>query len=218
LLVWSTGATTLLVCLPSADLGIAIDGDKEGETFLFKQVGKVAALRQKIESQTALDTSKTFVSHCGMAHTRWATHGPPSEKNSHPHRSDPSNEFTVVHNGIITNYKELRAVLEKYGFVFESDTDTEAVAKLSKYVFDTYKKNSGRAPNFTALVKAVCKELEGAFALIFKSRNYPNEMVAARRGSPLLIGVKSAKKLKVDFVDVDLDVEPKGTHYTLTIS
>ena len=109
-----------------------------------------------------------------------------------------------MHNGIITNYKELRTVLEKFGFVFESETDTEAVAKLSKYIFDTQKK-AGATLNFTKLVKAVCKELEGAFALIFKSRHFPNEYVACRRGSPLLIGVKTAKKVKVDFVDVTSD-------------
>ncbi len=88
-----------------------------------------------------------------------ATHGIPSERNSHPHRSDPTSEFTVVHNGIITNYKELRVVLEKFGFVFESDTDTEAVAKLIKFVYDNQKKTSGSTLTFTGLVKAVCKEL-----------------------------------------------------------
>jgi glucosamine--fructose-6-phosphate aminotransferase (isomerizing) len=87
-----------------------------------------------------------------------ATHGVPSERNSHPHRSDPTAEFTVVHNGIITNYKELRTVLEKFGHVFESDTDTEAVAKLAKFVYDNQKKASGNI-TFTGLVKAVCKEL-----------------------------------------------------------
>ncbi|KAJ3284000.1 glutamine--fructose-6-phosphate transaminase (isomerizing) [Borealophlyctis nickersoniae] len=189
--------------------GLAVDGDKEGETFLFKQVGKVAALRQKIEEEKP-DNAKVFVSHCGMAHTRWATHGIPSVRNCHPHRSDPKNEFTVVHNGIITNYKELRTILEKFGFVFESDTDTEAVAKLSKYIYDTQKKTAGSTMTFTGLVKAVCKELDGAFALIFKSAHFPGETVAARRGSPLLIGVKTAKKLKVDFVDVADEAGPEN--------
>ncbi|KAJ1334860.1 glutamine-fructose-6-phosphate transaminase (isomerizing) [Batrachochytrium salamandrivorans] len=157
-----------------ASLGLAVDGDSEG----------------KIEEIKDLDNDKIFVAHTGMAHTRWATHGVPSEMNSHPHRSDPTNEFTVVHNGIITNYKELRTVLEKFGFVFESDTDTEAAAACQVHL----------------RYSAVCKELEGAFALIFKSTHYPNEMVAARRGSPLLIGVKTSRKLKVDFVDVDTEV------------
>ncbi|KAI9136077.1 hypothetical protein BKA69DRAFT_1106436 [Paraphysoderma sedebokerense] len=185
--------------------GLAIDGDNPGDVILFKQVGKVAALKKKIAESKDCNFSKTFISHTSMAHTRWATHGQPSEKNSHPHRSDPTNEFTVVHNGIITNYKELRTVLEKKGYKFESDTDTECVAKLAKYVYDSQKGNKNLT--FTSLVKGVIKELEGAFALIFKSSRFPNEMVATRRGSPLLIGVKTDKKLKVDFVDVEFSGE-----------
>jgi len=180
--------------------GFAVDGDNN-EVLLFKQVGKVAALRKVIEDQKSLDMNKKFLYHTSMAHTRWATHGPPSTTNCHPHRSDPKNEFTVVHNGIITNYKDLKTVLEKKGYPFESQTDTEAVAKLAKYLFDSQK--GGKPISFTSLVKAVIKELEGAFALIFKSVHYPNEVVATRRGSPLLIGVKTPKKLKVDFVDVE---------------
>eukprot|EP00842_Homolaphlyctis_polyrhiza_P004185 jgi/Hompol1/4768/HPOL_003866-RA len=179
---------------------LAIDGDNEGEILIHKQVGKVAALRKLINEDKSLDFTKTFVSHTSMAHTRWATHGQPSTKNSHPHRSDPKNEFIVVHNGIITNYKELRTVLEKKGYVFESETDTECIAKLAKYLFDSQK---GAKPTLTSLVKAVIKELEGAFALIIKSTHFPHEILATRRGSPLLIGVKTAKKLKVDFVDVE---------------
>ncbi|KAI8924225.1 hypothetical protein BC831DRAFT_505635 [Entophlyctis helioformis] len=180
--------------------GVAIDGDDDTEVLVFKTVGKVAALRKRINEDKTLDFSKVFVNHTSMAHTRWATHGQPSERNSHPHRSDPKNEFLVVHNGIITNYKELRTVLEKKGYVFESDTDTECIAKLAKYLYDSQK---GSKLSFTALVKAVVKELEGAFALILKSTHFPHEVVATRRGSPLLIGVKTAKKLKVDFVDVE---------------
>ncbi|TPX33697.1 glutamine---fructose-6-phosphate transaminase (isomerizing) [Synchytrium microbalum] len=180
---------------------LAIDGDHDGEVLIFRQVGKVGALRKSIADNKALDLTATFNCHTGMAHTRWATHGQPSERNSHPHRSDPRAEFTVVHNGIITNYKELRTVLEKKGYVFESDTDTECIAKLAKYVYDSQKGNKGLS--FTALIKAVVKELEGAFAMILKSTHYPNEMIATRRGSPLLVGVKTAKKLKVDFVDVE---------------
>ncbi|KAJ3251147.1 glutamine--fructose-6-phosphate transaminase (isomerizing) [Chytriomyces hyalinus] len=177
--------------------GIAIDGESDTEVLLFKQVGKVAALRAKIDADKALDMDKTFLNHVGMAHTRWATHGQPSERNSHPHRSDPKSEFTVVHNGIITNYKELRTLLEKKGYMFESDTDTECIAKLAKYVYDSQK--GSKTITFTSLIKAV----EGAFAMLLKSTHFPNEMIATRRGSPLLIGVKTAKKLKVDFVDVE---------------
>ncbi|KAI9025114.1 isomerising glucosamine-fructose-6-phosphate aminotransferase [Phycomyces nitens] len=180
--------------------GLAVDGDKEDEIYVYKQVGKVAALKKLINEQSC-DFNNTFISHCGMAHTRWATHGQPSQLNSHPHRSDAKNEFVIVHNGIITNYKEIKTLLEKKGFSFESDTDTECVAKLTKYIWDSQKSTVNLT--FTDLVKLVAKELEGSFAFIFKSVHFPNEIVATRRGSPLLVGVKTAKKLKVDFVDVE---------------
>ncbi|KAJ3106219.1 glutamine--fructose-6-phosphate transaminase (isomerizing) [Phlyctochytrium planicorne] len=185
--------------------GLCVNGANSKEILVYKEVGNVAALKNKIDKQS-VDLTQVFEVGTGMAHTRWATHGVPAERNSHPHRSDPNNDFLVVHNGIITNSKELRTVLEKFGFVFESDTDTEAVAKLAKYIYDTHKKQNGKEMTFTGLVKSVCKELEGAFALIFKSTHYPDELVAARRGSPLLIGVRTEKKLKVDFVDVDVEV------------
>ncbi|KAG2237805.1 glutamine-fructose-6-phosphate transaminase [Thamnidium elegans] len=177
--------------------GFSVDGDNE-DIIIMKQVGKVAALRKLVDEQP-VDFAKPFISQCGMAHTRWATHGQPSQINSHPQRSDENIEFAVVHNGIITNYKEIKLLLEKKGYVFESDTDTECVAKLTKYVFDSHNKDM----SFLELVKAVVKELEGSYAFIFKSTYFPNEIVATRRGSPLLIGVKTAKKLKVDFVDVE---------------
>ncbi|KAF3097244.1 glutamine--fructose-6-phosphate transaminase (isomerizing) [Orbilia oligospora] len=177
--------------------GLVIDGDKEGETFSFKEVGKVIKLRELIEEANP-DPEATFVSHAAISHTRWATHGKPSRLNCHPHRSDPNFEFTVVHNGIITNYKELKSVLESKGLKFETETDTECIAKLAKFVYDT---NPGI--DFTTLAKAIIKELEGAFGLLIKSTHFPHEVIAARRGSPLVIGVKTSKKLKVDFVDVE---------------
>ncbi|CAJ0838681.1 8562_t:CDS:2 [Entrophospora sp. SA101] len=186
--------------------GLAVDGDESEEVLIYKQVGKVGALK-KFVSEQQVDFEKQFVNHCGMAHTRWATHGEPSSTNSHPHRSDPKAEFTVVHNGIITNYKELKLVLEKKNYIFETETDTEAVAKLAKYLYDSQKANQNLS--FTSLVK-------GAFALIFKSVHFPNEIVATRRGSPLLIGVKTEKKLKVDFVDVEFGTDDKVEPNLLT--
>jgi len=181
--------------------GFAIDGDKKNEVFAFKEVGKVAKLRTLID-ESQLDVTKVFDSHCGIAHTRWATHGPPSRLNCHPHRSDPNWEFAIVHNGIITNYKELKTLLESKGFKFETETDTECIAKLAKYIHDQHPN-----VNFTDLAKAVINELEGAYGLLIKSVHYPHEVIAARKGSPLVIGVKTQKRMKVDFVDVEYDDE-----------
>ena len=201
--------------------GFAIDGDKKNEVFAFKEVGKVAKLKDLVE-EAKLNNSKVFDCHAGIAHTRWATHGPPSRVNCHPHRyafsflpelvclamvltrvtllprSDPTWEFSVVHNGIITNYKELKTLLETKGFRFETDTDTECIAKLAKYIHDQH-------PNigFTDLAKTVISELEGAYGLLIKSIHYPHEVIGARKGSPLVIGVKTQRRMKVDFVDVE---------------
>ncbi|KAF9234913.1 glutamine-fructose-6-phosphate transaminase 2 [Melanogaster broomeanus] len=148
-------------------------------------------------TESSIDTTKVFVSQAAIAHTRRATHGPPSTINCHSIRSGPSDEFIVVHNGIITNYAEIKQVLQNRGYKFESDTETETVAILAKY------SQPDKRIAFTTLIKTILKELEGSFAFVFKSVHYPNEIVAARRGSPLLIGVKTDKKLKVDFVDVE---------------
>ncbi|OAA64342.1 glucosamine-6-phosphate synthase [Niveomyces insectorum RCEF 264] len=177
--------------------GLAVDGDKKNEVYAFKEVGKVAKLRELID-EANIDLTKTFDSHCGIAHTRWATHGTPSRLNCHPHRSDPNWQFAIVHNGIITNYKELKTLLESKGFKFETETDTECIAKLAKYIYDQHPNVS-----FTDLTKAVISELEGAYGLLIKSVHYPHEVIAARKGSPLVIGVKTQKRMKVDFVDVE---------------
>lgn len=179
--------------------GLEVEGDEPGQPLIYKEVGKVSVLKELVD-KAPVDMGKTFLSQTSIAHTRWATHGVPSATNCHPHMSDPMKEFTVVHNGIITNYKELRLVLEKRGYKFQTDTDTEVAAVLAKYLYDSQK---GKQISFTSLIKSVIMELEGAFAFVFKSVHYPDEVVIARRGSPVLIGVKTERKLKVDFVDVE---------------
>lgn len=181
--------------------GLAVDGDKADESLIFKETGKVAALRAKIESEHP-DREATFTSHVGIAHTRWATHGEPKPINCHPQRSDVNNDFLVVHNGIITNYQDIKTLLRNKGFVFESDTDTECIAKLFKHIYDTNLKNNIEL-DFQTLTKQVLLELEGSYGLLVKSSHYPNELIGTRKGSPLLIGVKSEQNLKVDFVDVE---------------
>ncbi|XP_074494547.1 glutamine--fructose-6-phosphate aminotransferase [isomerizing] 1 [Sebastes fasciatus] len=186
--------------------GVGIDGGngKDWETNaksiqLIKQRGKVKALDEEINKQQDIDLDVEFDVHLGIAHTRWATHGAPSPVNSHPHRSDKNNEFIVIHNGIITNYKDLRKFLESKGYEFESETDTESIAKLAKYMYDNRENDD---LSFATLVERVIQQLEGSFALVFKSVHYPGEAVGTRRGSPLLMGVRSDHKLSTDHIPV----------------
>lgn len=116
--------------------GVAIDTDDGKGILLVKQTGKVKILEDAIAEQMLKEEVDTLLlSHCGIAHTRWATHGCPSELNSHPQRSDLENSFVVVHNGIITNYKDVKTFLEKRGYKFESETDTEIIAKLIHHLY-----------------------------------------------------------------------------------
>jgi glucosamine--fructose-6-phosphate aminotransferase (isomerizing) len=169
--------------------GLAIeDGEDVSRTTakVFRETGKIANLEGLLEaSEKDLHGDLVFESHCGIAHTRWATHGPPAPKNSHPHTSDEENDFLVVHNGIITNHQALRETLQRKGYMFESDTDTEVIPKLTKYLFDKFHDKC----SFRQLVMEVLRQLQGAYALAFKSRHYPGELVAAKRGSPLLLGI-----------------------------
>uniref|UniRef100_A0A1I7TFB6 glutamine--fructose-6-phosphate transaminase (isomerizing) n=1 Tax=Caenorhabditis tropicalis TaxID=1561998 RepID=A0A1I7TFB6_9PELO len=183
--------------------GIAIDGSNDIETphskvALLRKAGKVSVLSDYIkESSDDLDMDMEYNIHCGIAHTRWATHGSPRDVNSHPHRSNDKNEFLVVHNGIITNYREIKEYLEKKGHKFESETDTEVIAKLAQHIHDRYPDFS-----FRQLVETVIQQLEGAFALAFKSSRFPGQLVASRRGSPLLVGIKSNSRLQTNHFPV----------------
>lgn len=184
--------------------GIGIDGDDDWsedspvrEINLYRQTGKVSNLEEEIASK-GLNLSETFTSHVGIAHTRWATHGGTTQTNCHPQPSDEKKQFVVVHNGIITNYRELKELLHSKGEVFKSDTDTEVIAKLFYYCY-----NENPDLEFHQLTKEVLCKLQGSYGLLVKSVHYPNEVIATRKGSPLLIGVKSDQNLKVDFVDVE---------------
>ncbi|KAK6200357.1 glucoseamine-6 phosphate synthase [Scheffersomyces amazonensis] len=181
--------------------GISVDGDKKGECIIVKSPGKVEVLKKLVADQK-VPRSTVFDNHVGIAHTRWATHGPATVINSHPHRSDPTGEFIIVHNGIISNYNDLRTLLLAKGFQFESDTDTEVIAKLFKHIYDS-NLEEGLHPDLNQLTKLVLSELNGSYGLLVKSSHFPGEACGARKGSPLLVGVKTERKLKVDFVDVE---------------
>lgn len=118
----------------------------------------------------------------GMGHTRWATHGEPCDRNSHPHTSN-NGHFVLIHNGIIENYARLRKRLEDRGYVFHSDTDTEVLANLIEYIYIKGATTAEVAVR-TALTKVV-----GAYGLVIMCKNEPNQLIAARKGSPLVIGV-----------------------------
>ncbi|XP_057298135.1 glutamine--fructose-6-phosphate aminotransferase [isomerizing] 2-like [Hydractinia symbiolongicarpus] len=188
--------------------GLAVDSDDQVgvdslQISIIKNKGKVKCLNDKILAQKDIVFEKEFNVHLGISHTRWATHGEPSALNAHPQRSDDKNEFVVVHNGIITNYKDIKQYLAKKGYFTESETDTEVIAKLLKFLYDRdIKSDNKNKLTFQELVEQVIRQLEGAFALVFKSCQFPNQCVATRRGSPLLIGVKSDKPITVDQIPV----------------
>uniref|UniRef100_A0A8C8EN01 glutamine--fructose-6-phosphate transaminase (isomerizing) n=1 Tax=Oncorhynchus tshawytscha TaxID=74940 RepID=A0A8C8EN01_ONCTS len=161
--------------------GVGVDGPRKNDNgdnvniCLIKKRGKVKALDEELYKNDSIDLDIELDTHFGIAHTRWATHGEPNAVNCHPHRSDKNNEFVVIHNGIITNYKELRKYLKSKGYKFESETDTEVIPKLIKYVYDN---SENDYVSFSTLVERVIQQLEGAFALVFKSIHFPGEAVA----------------------------------------
>jgi glucosamine--fructose-6-phosphate aminotransferase (isomerizing) len=142
---------------------------------IIKAKGRLKNLAEKIDDGKALNAT------CGIGHTRWATHGEPSEKNAHPHCSDDHN-VTLVHNGIIENYQELREKLSKSGYVFYSDTDTEVACKLIDYYYKKYKQGP-----VDSIARAMIR-IRGSYALAVMFAEYPNELFAARKDSPLIVG------------------------------
>ncbi|XVO81698.1 glutamine--fructose-6-phosphate transaminase (isomerizing) [Pseudomonas chlororaphis] len=144
----------------------------DGKLERLRRPGKVSELEQALASEP-------LIGRLGIAHTRWATHGAPCERNAHPHFSG---DLAVVHNGIIENHEALREQLKGLGYVFTSDTDTEVIAHL----LDHKLKDLG---DLTVALKATVKELHGAYGLAVISASQPDRLVAARSGSPLVIGL-----------------------------
>lgn len=155
--------------------GIAVR-DREKDVEIVKAKGRLRVLAEKTNDGTAMHGT------CGIGHTRWATHGEPSELNAHPHCSDDRN-VVGVHNGIIENYQELREKLQHKGYNFYSDTDTEVAIKLIDYYYKKYEHTPVDAINH-AMVR-----IRGSYALAIMFRDYPEEIYAARKDSPMIIGV-----------------------------
>jgi glucosamine--fructose-6-phosphate aminotransferase (isomerizing) len=152
--------------------GIAILDEKERKIVIEKKVGKIKDLQEYL-------WGKNINGNIGIAHTRWATHGPPSIENAHPHISQ-NGEFALVHNGIIENYVQLKEMLIKKGYQFKSQTDTEVIAHLLEEYYEG---------NLFDTVLKIAKMLEGAYAIGIISTLEPDKIVALRKGSPLIVGI-----------------------------
>ena len=159
--------------------GIAVRNG-ENETEVVKAKGRLKALAEKTDNGTAV------IGSCGIGHTRWATHGEPSESNAHPHKSDDGN-VVAVHNGIIENYLELKEKLTRKGYVFYSETDTEVAVKLIDYYYKKYEGTPIDAINH-AMVR-----IRGSYALAVMFKDYPEEIYVSRKDSPMILGIEDGE-------------------------
>lgn len=159
--------------------GIAVR-DGEGETEVIKAKGRLKVLSEKTNGGESVPGT------CGIGHTRWATHGEPSENNAHPHVSDDGN-VVAVHNGIIENYQELKDKLLRKGYAFYSETDTEVAVKLVDYYYKKYEGTPVDAINH-AMVR-----IRGSYALAIMFKDYPEEIYVARKDSPMILGVSDGE-------------------------
>lgn len=160
---------------------------------LYKAKGSLSNLSEKLSHCNVPDAE------CGIGHTRWATHGEPSDINAHPHVS-MHQKIAVVHNGIIENYAEIRTFLKNNGIKFTSDTDTEVIAQLIEYYYD------GDA--MKATLRAI-EQLQGSFALGIICKDRPNELIATRRDSPLVIGISDSGNFIASDIPAFLDSTKK---------
>ena len=155
--------------------GIAVR-DGEGETEVIKAKGRLKVLSEKTNG------GETVPGTCGIGHTRWATHGEPSENNAHPHMTDDGN-IVAVHNGIIENYQELKNKLTRKGYTFYSETDTEVAVKLIEYYYKNYE-----GTPVDAITHSMVR-IRGSYALAIMFKDYPGEIYVARKDSPMILGV-----------------------------
>ena len=159
--------------------GIAVrDGEKDIE--IIKAKGRLKVLLEKTNA------GESVPGMCGIGHTRWATHGEPSEVNAHPHVSDNGN-VAAVHNGIIENYQELKEKLLRRGYSFYSSTDTEVAVKLVDYYYQKY----GGSP--VEAVRHAMVRIRGSYALAMMFRDYPEEIFVARKDSPMILGLENGE-------------------------
>ena len=152
--------------------GIAVYNDETDKIRVEKSVGRLAELEKKIDGNVP-------VGCIGIGHTRWATHGAPSDFNSHPH-TDCTGDFAVVHNGIIENYLVLKEQLIEKGHVFKSETDTEVLPHLLEEAYDG---------DFEAAVRKVLKQIEGSYSIVFMSKHDPDTLICTKQDNPLVIGL-----------------------------
>lgn len=146
-----------------------------GELHVYKKAGKVSDLAEFVKG-------KNVKGVVGMGHTRWATHGEPNDRNAHPHYSQ-SQDFAIIHNGIIENYASIKQELIKQGHTFHSDTDTEVLIHLIEEIY-----NKGGV-ELEEAVRLALGEVVGAYAIVILSRNEPDKLIAARKGSPIVVGI-----------------------------
>jgi len=154
--------------------GVALINNS-GDLVIYKTKGKVADLDRSVQGK---DLSGTV----GIAHTRWATHGEPNDVNAHPHFSESGN-LALIHNGIIENFRSLKTELQNQGYHFKSETDTEVVIQLIQYIMDTH------GITLEEAVPLALNSVIGAYAIVIVDKEHPDRMIAARKGSPLIIGV-----------------------------